>query len=247
LSVRGQALDPEIGFAIGDRFFVAIGLGDVLIFCIYTLAAFKGYGRRGALTALVLVAVTGGIVPPLLPALFPDLLGTRAIPVQILFAPPAFLAYLWLSRSATERSSRQWLASSAARAFSPPTSDGPRAALALPAAAVIALVLAVVLAAGQPDPVPAQASGAIAHWDAAVTMRTIQFAPRRIRVRVGQTIKWTNSDPVRHNVVATAGADFGSGIFGRGGTYAYRATTPGVISYVCTLHPGMDGTITVVR
>ncbi|MEA2425221.1 MAG: hypothetical protein QOH13_1631 [Thermoleophilaceae bacterium] len=246
LSLLGRPLDPEIGFAVGDQF-VSIGLGDVLIFCIYTLTAFRAYGRRGASTALMLIAVTGGILPPLLPVLLPDLVGSNPIPVQVLFGPPAFLAYRWLSRSVTERGTRQWLAESAARAFSPPAGGGPRAVLALPAAAVVALVLALVLAAGQPDPVPAQASGAMTRSQTAVTMRTLRFAPRRINVRVGQTITWTNVDPADHNVVATSGASFRSAVFGRGGTYAYRATMPGTISYVCTLHPGMEGTVTVAQ
>jgi plastocyanin len=48
-------------------------------------------------------------------------------------------------------------------------------------------------------------------------------------------------------VTATGGASFRSSNFGQGGTYKYRATTAGKISYVCTLHPGMDATLTVTR
>ena len=33
--------------------------------------------------------------------------------------------------------------------------------------------------------------------------------------------------------------------FGQGGTYSYTPTKPGKIEYTCTLHPGMDGELTV--
>jgi plastocyanin len=94
-----------------------------------------------------------------------------------------------------------------------------------------------------PSAAPAAPSGA----SAAVVMKNIQFAPKALTVKVGQTITWTNQDSVDHNVTATGGASFRSSNFGQGGTYKYRATTPGKISYVCTLHPGMAATLTVTR
>jgi plastocyanin len=82
---------------------------------------------------------------------------------------------------------------------------------------------------------------------AAVAMKNIQFAPKALAAKTGQTITWTNQDSVDHNVTAVGGASFKSANFGKGGTYRYRPTAPGRISYVCTLHPGMSGTITVAR
>ncbi len=80
-----------------------------------------------------------------------------------------------------------------------------------------------------------------------VAMQNTAFDPKTTTVKVGQTIKWTNDDPFDHNVVATKGATFRSSDFGQGGTYSYKATKAGTISYVCTLHPGMDATLTVVK
>jgi plastocyanin len=82
---------------------------------------------------------------------------------------------------------------------------------------------------------------------AAVAMKNIQFAPKDLAAKAGQTITWTNQDSVDHNVTAVGGAPFKSANFGKGGTYRYRLTAPGKISYVCTLHPGMAGTVTVTR
>jgi plastocyanin len=45
--------------------------------------------------------------------------------------------------------------------------------------------------------------------------------------------------------VAQEGADFESDTFGEGGTFSYTPDRPGTIAYVCTIHPGMDGTLTV--
>jgi plastocyanin len=87
---------------------------------------------------------------------------------------------------------------------------------------------------------PAAPSGAIA-----IKMKNIQFAPKQVSAKVGQTVTWTNDDSVAHNVTAVAGASFRSTNFGKGGTYRYRPAAPGKISYVCTLHPGMDATLTV--
>ena len=47
--------------------------------------------------------------------------------------------------------------------------------------------------------------------------------------------------------MAEEGADFESELIQKDGTYEYTADAAGTIEYVCTLHPGMDGTITVVE
>ncbi|HXE44140.1 MAG TPA: plastocyanin/azurin family copper-binding protein [Conexibacter sp.] len=81
----------------------------------------------------------------------------------------------------------------------------------------------------------------------AVAMKNIAFAPTSVTVKVGQKITWTNDDSVAHNVTATSGASFRSSDFSQGGTFSYTATKAGTIHYVCTIHPGMDGTIVVTR
>ena len=78
-----------------------------------------------------------------------------------------------------------------------------------------------------------------------VDMKNIQFAPKDITVDKGQTIKWENLDTVDHDAVATSGATFKSDQFGKGGTFEFTPDKAGKIEYVCTLHPGMVGTITV--
>jgi plastocyanin len=78
-----------------------------------------------------------------------------------------------------------------------------------------------------------------------IAMKNIQFVPKDVTAKVGQTVRWGNEDTVSHDVKATSGASFSSSLFGHGGTYQTKLTKPGKISYVCTIHPGMVGTITV--
>jgi plastocyanin len=78
-----------------------------------------------------------------------------------------------------------------------------------------------------------------------VTMRDIRFDPQSVTVEAGQTVRWVNEDDVGHDADATSGADFESDLFGKGGTFEWVAEGSGTIEYVCSVHPGMTGTITV--
>jgi plastocyanin len=80
-----------------------------------------------------------------------------------------------------------------------------------------------------------------------VSMQNIKFVPHDITAKVGQKIEWTNEDQPAHNVTATDGADFKSDTLSNGATFDYTPTKAGKISYVCTIHPGQDGTITVTK
>ena len=77
-------------------------------------------------------------------------------------------------------------------------------------------------------------------------MKNIQFSPKDVTVKVGQTIKWVNDEDVPHNVKAESGASFSSDTFNKGGSFTFTPKKAGKISYVCTIHaPNMAGTITV--
>jgi plastocyanin len=80
-----------------------------------------------------------------------------------------------------------------------------------------------------------------------VSMKANKFIPEHITGKVGQTVEWKNNDTYPHNVVATKGEDFQSDNFGGGGTYKYKLDKAGKIDYVCTIHSGMVGTITVTK
>ena len=77
-----------------------------------------------------------------------------------------------------------------------------------------------------------------------VVMESFAFAPAELTVPVGATVTWTNRQGTRHDVVATDGT-FASPLFGEDETFSFTFDTPGQYPYVCSIHPGMEGTITV--
>jgi plastocyanin len=80
-----------------------------------------------------------------------------------------------------------------------------------------------------------------------IDMVDIKFDPEQATAGVGQEICWINQDEIDHNAVAESGADFKSELFGKGETFTATVGSPGTVEYVCTIHPGMEGTITVER
>ena len=82
-----------------------------------------------------------------------------------------------------------------------------------------------------------------------VTMKDIKFVPADITVKVGQEIEWTNTDgQIPHTVTSTTKkAQFDSGNLEPGATFTYTPTVAGTIDYVCTIHSGQTGKITVTK
>ena len=86
---------------------------------------------------------------------------------------------------------------------------------------------------------------------AQVSMTNIQFDPKDITVKAGETITFTNEEAVPHDVhkASGPGEDFASGPSGgmqEGDTFELTLDKPGNYEYVCDVHaPGMAGSITV--
>ena len=84
-----------------------------------------------------------------------------------------------------------------------------------------------------------------------VSMKNIQFSPKDLSVKAGETITFTNNEAIAHDVHKTSGPgkDFASGPTGgmqEGDTFKLTLDKPGKYQYVCDVHaPGMAGTITV--
>jgi plastocyanin len=98
--------------------------------------------------------------------------------------------------------------------------------------------------ASTPAPAATSDTGTSATSGGAVTidMKNIAFDPTSVTVKVGQTVKWVNEDDAPHNVV---GGPLKSKTFGKGGSFEFTPKKAETISYVCTIHPGMDGKLTV--
>ena len=88
-------------------------------------------------------------------------------------------------------------------------------------------------------------SSACAEGSVVIEMVDIKFDPEDATASAGQEICWINVDTIDHNAVAESGADFESELFGKGETFTATVDEPGTVEYVCTIHPGMTGTLTI--
>ena len=79
---------------------------------------------------------------------------------------------------------------------------------------------------------------------ATVAMDGTSFVPPTLTVHVNDTVTWVNKDPFPHNVTSKSGG-FHSGDLDPDAQWRFHATRPGTFEYVCTLHPGMKGTLVV--
>jgi len=72
------------------------------------------------------------------------------------------------------------------------------------------------------------------------------FDPSAITVTSGTTITWTNNDGIPHTVTSTSLLDtFDSGSISNNGTFHHTFNTVGTITYKCTIHPSMTGSVVV--
>ena len=76
-------------------------------------------------------------------------------------------------------------------------------------------------------------------------MKNIEYVPKAITAKVGQTIHWTNGDSVAHTVTSVSGASFDSGVMDPGKEFSFKVTKAGTINYMCQIHPNQKGTIVV--
>src|SRR5207244_11032310 len=75
---------------------------------------------------------------------------------------------------------------------------------------------------------------------ASVDMSSIKFAPTVIHVAAGQSVLWTNSDPVQHTITADDGS-FDSVMVDPGSSFGMDFDTPGRFQYSCQPHVGLGG------
>jgi plastocyanin len=79
-----------------------------------------------------------------------------------------------------------------------------------------------------------------------VTLRDVAFSPKSLTVARGTTVtfRWRDGDTA-HNVTSRGARRFESIGTRESGSRSRRFTSAGTYRYVCTLHPGMAGRITV--
>ncbi len=78
-----------------------------------------------------------------------------------------------------------------------------------------------------------------------VAMRDFSFSPAAATVKVGSSLRFVNTGAAPHTATAVD-KSFDSGIVQPGGAFTARFSKPGVFKFICTLHPQMIGTVTVL-
>ena len=78
----------------------------------------------------------------------------------------------------------------------------------------------------------------------AVPMQGNQFVPAEKSVVAGTTVTWVNLDGEEHDVI-TNDLTIISPLVKPGESWSFTFDTPGTYAYVCDLHTGMAGVITV--
>jgi plastocyanin len=82
-----------------------------------------------------------------------------------------------------------------------------------------------------------------------VTIKLFQYQPGRIQVKAGTTVTWLNEDEIFHTVTAVAeegkSGGFDASLDGKGKSFSFTFSQPGVYSYYCDRHEHMRGEIEV--
>lgn len=79
-----------------------------------------------------------------------------------------------------------------------------------------------------------------------VTQKNKAFGTKKISVKVGDTVKFTNEDSFAHNVFSLSPAkSFDTGSFGGGQSRSITLDKPGKVEVECAVHPDMQLVIEV--
>ena len=76
------------------------------------------------------------------------------------------------------------------------------------------------------------------------TIANFSFSPNPVKIPLGATVEWTNTDGTAHTVTADDGS-FGSDHLVKGATFSHTFDQPGAIAYHCAIHTSMRGTVQV--
>lgn len=101
------------------------------------------------------------------------------------------------------------------------------------------LIAAVLLAATIPAPAPASDAAPVS-----VHIRDDKFVPATITVPAGHKVTFVNDDDDAHTVTADNGSWDSEGL-NQGQSWSRSFPKAGKITYHCTVHPFMKGTIVV--
>jgi hypothetical protein len=74
----------------------------------------------------------------------------------------------------------------------------------------------------------------------------MRFIPHVLAIQTGTTVRFQNSDAVRHNVFTPDGDKYNLGTWGQGESKTYTFKTAGVFRQLCNVHPEMAAVVVVL-
>ena len=77
-----------------------------------------------------------------------------------------------------------------------------------------------------------------------ITINHFIFEPAELAVAVGKTVTWIHNNNVSHTIISKDGL-FESDVLENGDKFTFVFSEPGVYEYYCSIHPSMQGKITV--
>ncbi len=80
-----------------------------------------------------------------------------------------------------------------------------------------------------------------------VSISDFSFSPVAITVKKGTTVTWTNNDSISHTVTSDTEHGPNSSTVSSGQTYSFTFNDEGTFNYHCSIHPQMQGTVTVTE
>ena len=113
----------------------------------------------------------------------------------------------------------------------------------------VAAAAGLALALGGAVVVAQQVAAAGSPGAAEIAIENFAFAPATLTVAPGTSVTWNNHDEEPHNIVNVPAAGqprvFRSQAVDGGEKYSFVFNQPGTYSYICSIHPHMQGTIVV--
>lgn len=85
-------------------------------------------------------------------------------------------------------------------------------------------------------------TGVVKTGPTAIIIQNFSFNPDTLTVKTGDTVTWTNSDPVNHQIKSDT---FNSAQLSTNQTFSFTFTSAGTYNYSCAIHPSMAGKIIV--
>jgi plastocyanin len=92
------------------------------------------------------------------------------------------------------------------------------------------------------------ATAVIASQEHVVTQKNRNFSLKKLAVKVGDTVRFTNEDGFAHNVFSLSDTkSFDLGSFGQGVSRSVVFDKPGAVEVECAVHPDMRMVVEVAK